>query len=221
VIQQTIQGGVKQLAAGDIHNHPGSGRALTRAERIDLNRQVDELENQSGDSRREIWLELHRLIGVNSIDEMCIEHLAAASALLELRLQNATLRKELAAISAPAVGAIAANDAFVTERRQLMSDLRKLRQERNALRDQLDDVSARLGTLQTESERQARMLNNAYELDARHKAEQARLKTKLRWWRGSFVLLLVMAVGAGYSLPLFTKDGPPAVSSQARAAARR
>lgn len=85
-----------QLAGGDIVNHNYTqGRLLTKAERVELHRLVQRLENDFGEPGWQTWKFLHRTIGVENIEVMCLDHLGPAETILNLLLERARLRADL------------------------------------------------------------------------------------------------------------------------------
>lgn len=85
-----------QMAGGDIINNLHTqGRLLTKAERIELHRLVQRLESEFGEPGWQTWKFLHRTIGVENIETMCLAHRDQAETILNLLLARATLQEEL------------------------------------------------------------------------------------------------------------------------------
>ncbi len=70
-------------------------RTLTPAERAELNSKVKQLA-EFGKSGRDIWLFIHRAIGVSGVAEMRIGQRDSALAILDLMLEKAEIEKKLA-----------------------------------------------------------------------------------------------------------------------------
>ncbi len=89
---QAIHGGAGQVIQAETFIQNSHGRPLMPHERIDLNRAVKRIEDQGGDPTWKTWQFLHQAIEVKNIEDMRIDHLGAALALLALLLQVATLK---------------------------------------------------------------------------------------------------------------------------------
>lgn len=93
-MNQRFDGPVEQVAAGDIHNYPPApSRPLTKGERVALNALVRQIEAQGGEPGWQTWRFLHRVMGVEGVDAMRIEHRDAATELLNLRLRCSSLEQ--------------------------------------------------------------------------------------------------------------------------------
>ncbi|WP_175841672.1 hypothetical protein [Burkholderia arboris] len=78
----------------DVVNHNyGQGRLLTRTERVDLNKLVRQLEIEFGAPGWQTWKFLHRTIGVENIETMCLVHRDPAETILGLLLDRAKLQQ--------------------------------------------------------------------------------------------------------------------------------
>lgn len=97
-MNQRFVGPVDQVAAGDIHNYSPAGRALTKSERVALNSLVRQIEESHGEPGWKTWRFLHRVIGVDGVDAMRIEHRDAAMELLNLQLRCSSLEAALKAV---------------------------------------------------------------------------------------------------------------------------
>lgn len=95
-IRQEFTGPVGDVAGRDIVNHNYTqGRLLTKAERVELHKLVQRLENDFGEPGWQTWKFLHRTIGVENIEVMCLAHRDQAEAILNLLLERARLQTEL------------------------------------------------------------------------------------------------------------------------------
>lgn len=65
------------------------GRALTYQERVELNKQVKQLEQDYGIPSWETWRFLHKTIGVQNVGDMRLGHRDSAHAIVELMLDLA------------------------------------------------------------------------------------------------------------------------------------
>lgn len=95
-MKQDFQGLITgDIAGRDVINqiHHDTGRPLTRQERIELNDKVKVLFSDYGEHGADTWRFLHRTIGVESVDAMCIVHRDSAHAILDLLLDRAKLRR--------------------------------------------------------------------------------------------------------------------------------
>lgn len=82
-----FSGHIDRLHVGDIY-HSG-GRVLTKIERNELNAKVRKLENDYGVPGWQPWKFLHRIFGVDSVEDMKLGQRDAVSAILDLLLDNA------------------------------------------------------------------------------------------------------------------------------------
>lgn len=96
-VKQEFSGSVGDVAGRDIINHLHTqGRLLTKPERIALHKLVQRLESEFGEPGWQTWKFLHRTIGVENIDVMCLGHRDQAETILELLLERASLQDALA-----------------------------------------------------------------------------------------------------------------------------
>lgn len=86
-----------QLANGNINNHihHDQGRPLTGKERVEINNKVKILHEKYGEHGGRTWTFLHKTIGVESVDAMCLGHRDAAHAIVDLLLERAELAHQL------------------------------------------------------------------------------------------------------------------------------
>ncbi|WP_297572625.1 hypothetical protein [uncultured Deefgea sp.] len=82
-----FSGHIDRLHVGDTY-HSG-GRALTKIERNELNAKVRKLENDYGVPGWQPWKFLHRIFGVDSVEDMKLGQRDAVTAILDLLLDNA------------------------------------------------------------------------------------------------------------------------------------
>lgn len=96
-VNQEFQGPIEGGVAGRdiINNHHTNGRLLTKVERVELHRLVQQLENEFGEPGWQTWKFLHRTIGVENIEVMCLGHRDQAETILQLLLKRATLQEEV------------------------------------------------------------------------------------------------------------------------------
>ncbi|ARU23646.1 hypothetical protein RSSE_c3263 [Ralstonia solanacearum] len=93
-VKQEFSGPVGDVAGRDIINHNYShGRPLTKAERSELNKLVQQLETEHGELGWQTWKFLHRTIGVENIETMCLDHRDQAETILGLLLDRAKAQK--------------------------------------------------------------------------------------------------------------------------------
>lgn len=107
--KQTLEGDVGQAIQADVvHNAPvisngnivinhAHRRPLTRDERRTLNNLVKQLDEEFGESGRQTWTAIHRILGTDNIEVMHLEQFRPAEAILQLLIENATLRARLRA----------------------------------------------------------------------------------------------------------------------------
>ncbi|QOK96793.1 hypothetical protein HF909_10345 [Ralstonia pseudosolanacearum] len=93
-VKQEFSGPVGDVAGRDIiNNNYSHGRPLTKAERSELNKLVQQLENEYGELGWQTWKFLHRTIGVENIETMCLDHRSQAETILGLLLDRAKAEK--------------------------------------------------------------------------------------------------------------------------------
>ncbi|MCW3700389.1 hypothetical protein [Burkholderia cenocepacia] len=92
--KQEFLGPVGDVAGRDVVNHNyGQGRLLTKVERADLNKLVRQLEIEFGTPGWQTWKFLHRTIGVENVETMCLVHRDPAETILGLLLELAKLQQ--------------------------------------------------------------------------------------------------------------------------------
>ncbi|ALS60686.1 hypothetical protein [Pandoraea norimbergensis] len=127
---QEFHGQVGEVAGRDIVNHHHSkGRPLTKDERRSLNNYVKQLEDEYGESGKQTWTSIHRILGNDNIEEMSIEQIKPTEAILQLLLSNAQLKRQAAS---------AGNDPDLTVKLRLLADqLSSVIAERDKIKTQL------------------------------------------------------------------------------------
>jgi len=94
--KQSFSGDVDQVAGRDVVNQHihGMGRFLTKKERNFLNGKIQKLEAKFNLPGWQTWEFLHKNIGINSINDMKIEHRDPANAIVDLLIENSCLKAE-------------------------------------------------------------------------------------------------------------------------------
>ncbi|KWD09666.1 hypothetical protein WM34_29500 [Burkholderia ubonensis] len=94
----TIGSVVGDVAGRDIVNvHAIRARPLTKEERRTLNGYVRKLDSDFGQSGKQTWSSIHKILGVNSIEDIHVEQYSPAEAILLQLLEIAELRTSLGA----------------------------------------------------------------------------------------------------------------------------
>ena len=88
-VHQLYRGSVENVAGRDVVIHENGGRLLTRSESAELHLLVKRLDEEFGQDGRATWLNVHKIIGVNSVKEMRLELYEPARAVLTLMLEKA------------------------------------------------------------------------------------------------------------------------------------
>ncbi|WP_155637371.1 hypothetical protein [Burkholderia cepacia] len=105
--KQEFLGPVGDVAGRDVVNHNyGQGRLLTKVERADLNKLVRQLEIEFGRPGWQTWKFLHRTIGVETVETMCLIHRDPAETILGLLLELAKLQQSNAGQKPPATNLV-------------------------------------------------------------------------------------------------------------------
>lgn len=143
-MNQRFTGPVEQVAAGDIHNYASAGRALTKGERAALNALARQIESEGGDPAWKTWRFLHRVIGVDGVDAMRIEHRDAATELFSLLLRCAQLENAMKA------DALDEKPAVDQSSEMLAGELRRARRMLNQLVRKQEEEKRRYDVLQDE-----------------------------------------------------------------------
>ena len=94
-VHQLYRGSVDNVAGRDVVIHENGGRLLTRSESAELHLLVKRLDEEFGQDGRATWLNVHKIIGVNSVKEMRLELYEPARAVLTLMLEKAMLSRQL------------------------------------------------------------------------------------------------------------------------------
>lgn len=196
-MNQRFVGPVEQVAAGDIHNYPATGRALTKGERIALNAQVRQLEECHGEAGWRTWRFLHRVIGVDNLDAMRIEHRDVAEELLGLLLKCAQLQAAVCAIEAS--GAPAGDEShekLAVELKQMRRALGQAERQLVLERRRSDLVLDELTGLKVAADRSALKLSRAIDELSAAKRELQHLTRRKNRFRGAALLFCALFVGA-------------------------
>ncbi|VVD97667.1 hypothetical protein PCO31110_01973 [Pandoraea communis] len=148
---QEFHGQVGEVAGRDIVNHHhAKGRPLTKDERRSLNNYVKQLEDEYGESGKQTWTSIHRILGNDNIEEMSIEQLKPTEAILQLLLSNAQLKRQAAS---------AGNDPDLTTKLRLLADqLSSAIAERDDLKTKLVQYHQAYTSLEKRFKSQARDL---------------------------------------------------------------
>lgn len=184
-MNQRFEGSVDQVAAGDIHNHANPfGRPLTKAERVELNDLVKILDDEYGYPGWGTWQYLHKTIGFEGIDAMCIGHRDAAIELLNLRIRCERL--ERATPEAPEQ-----NFQLVQKGNELAElndtlkrsrlDLSRLHTRYTAEKKRADDAEANLTKALAEIKSNRGMLSKAHDQIGMLKADVIRFRKRSNW----------------------------------------
>lgn len=95
----TIGSVAGDIAGRDIVNvHAIRARPLTKEERRTLNGYVRKLDSDFGQSGKQTWSSIHKILGVNSIEEMHVEQYSPAEAILLQLLEIAELRTSIGVV---------------------------------------------------------------------------------------------------------------------------
>lgn len=181
-MNQRFEGSVDQVAAGDIHNHANPfGRLLTKAERVELNDLVKILDDEYGYPGWGTWQYLHKTIGFEGVDAMCIGHRDAAIELLHWQIRCEQLQRSLP--EAPEQGfelAQKGNElAELTETlKKTKLDLSRLIKRYTAEKKRADDAEVSLANITTEVRNNRLMLSRAHDQIAQLKADVTRFRKR-------------------------------------------
>jgi hypothetical protein len=94
-VHQLYRGSVENAAGRDVVIHENGGRLLTRGESAELHKLVQRLADEFGQDGRATWLNIHKIIGVDSVKEMRLEQYQPTRAVLTLMLEKAMLSRQL------------------------------------------------------------------------------------------------------------------------------
>lgn len=199
-MNQRFEGSVDQVAAGDIHNHVTPfGRLLTKAERVELNDLVKILDEEYGYPGWGTWQYLHKTIGFEGIDAMCIGHRDAAIELLHLQIRCEHLQRSLPEV--PEQGfelAQKGNElAELTEKlKKTKLDLSRLIKRYTAEKKRADDAEVSLSNITAELKNNRLMLSRAHDQISQLKADVMRFRKRSNRL-GATVGLVVIVIAAG------------------------
>jgi len=97
-VEQSFSGPINGDVAGrDVVNQiiTDNVRLLTRQERIELNNKVNYLADTFAEDARSTWRYLHKVMGVESVEEFRLDHRDALTAIVDLLTERARLTTEL------------------------------------------------------------------------------------------------------------------------------
>lgn len=199
-----VHGPVGVVTAGDVHNHVNPfGRALTKAERVELNDLVKILDDEYGYPGWETWQYLHKTIGFEGIDAMCIGHRDAAIELLKLRihcseLQRATPDVPKASFELAQKGNELAelNDTL----KQTRLDLSRLHTRYTAEKKRADEADANLTKALAEIKSNRGMLAKAHDQIGMLKADVMRFRKRSNRLVATIAVSVVIAAACLFAL---------------------
>lgn len=125
-----------------------AGRLLTTQERIELNNKVKLLNEDFGEPGWKTWRFLHRTIGVENVEAMCIGHRDSAHAIIDLLLERGNLLKKLPEASGSSATNIIDTTFLVTINSELTSYVKELKGSVVRLKKNLDAQTVRTEELQ-------------------------------------------------------------------------
>ena len=200
-MNQRFDGPVEQVAAGDIHNHVNPlGRLLTKGERIELNTLVQRLEDDFGEPRWKTWRFLHRTIGVDNIDAICIGHRDSAQELLNLLMRCGELQKSVDA--QPILNLDSKADSLTTELESTEAALKKSKQELSRLSRRIiseekraQEANSELVAARGEIQRQELLLTKSHDQLAQLKLIAAEAHKRINRLKAISMLLAITVVG--------------------------
>lgn len=195
-----VHGPVGVVTAGDIHNHVNPfGRPLTKAERVELNDLVKILDDEYGYPGWETWQYLHKTIGFEGIDAMCIGHRDAAIELLNLQIRCEKL--ERAVSEAPTASfELEQKGNELTELNDTLKrtrlDLSRLQTRYTAEKKRADDAESSLATQVGELRSARAMLGKAHDQIGLLKSEVDRYRKKSNRISATVVVTWIAMAGA-------------------------
>lgn len=180
-------------------NHD-SGRLLTTHERIELNNKVKLLNEDHGEPGWKTWRFLHRTIGVESIEAMCIGHRDSAHAIIDLLLERGDLLKKLPEASGSSSKNVIDTTFLATKNAELTTNTKELKVSVTRLQKNLDAQTGRTEELQKALEQtQAALVKSERMLKlsmARSQQANEMVRTlQARKWRN-----LMLACGVFFAL---------------------
>lgn len=194
-----VHGPVGVVTAGDIHNHVTPyGRLLTKAERVELNDLVKILDEEYGYPGWGTWQFLHKTIGFEGIDTMCIGHRDAAIELLHLQIRVEQLQR--AVPDAPQEFELAQKGnelAELTEKyKRTKLDLSRLIKRSTAEKKRADEAESSLAAHVVELKNARTMLGKAHDQIGLLKSEVDRYRKKSNRISATVVVTWIVMAGA-------------------------
>lgn len=92
MIQQKFKSNVGQAIQAEQliqHINVGSSRLLSPTERRVLNFEVREIVKGTGMHAAGVWMQMHRSVGVDSVEQICVEHLPTLNVVLDILREDA------------------------------------------------------------------------------------------------------------------------------------
>lgn len=95
-VEVAIDGTNNKVAGRDFYNvNQYTSRPLTKDERVELNRKVQAMAELMKEPAWEVWRLVHRVVGVDSIDQMHLEHLGPIEVVFDLHEKVKDLEQKL------------------------------------------------------------------------------------------------------------------------------
>lgn len=169
-----------------------SGRLLTTQERIELNNKVKLLSEDHGEPGWKTWRFLHRTIGVDSVEAMCIGHRDSAHAIIDLLLERGNLLKKLPETAENSNTNIVDTTFLVTKNAELTSKVKELKGSVVRLSKGLDAQSGRTEELKKALEKTTAALAKSesmlgVSMARSRQADEAVLALQARRWRNLMI----------------------------------
>lgn len=185
--------------AGDIiiNNNAEVERKVLDAERARLREYVAELEEELGVPGYKIWRGIHLLTGVDTIKDMPAKYFPAMKVYLELSIENAKLRRKLAALPASTPVQVVQPVATTANPVKEISDLAKYGITTTREIEQLRNMNASLSDKVTHSSRAQR-----------------------KWQRSTLMLAMLVGLFAGGWYTLAVRQKPIMFHASACSSAR-
>jgi len=164
---------------------PSGGRVLNKRERIELNDAVKSLEQQDGEPGWRKWRFIHQVLCVSSVDEIRVEQLDGARALLQLMSERSELARQLAEQALVDVGNVDLSESRLIH--ALRGRVAQLETQLQAAHDQ----AGRLTALQQKLLANADACPGCMTLEQRRR-NWARIATAVGMLAGVLVMALVL-----------------------------
>ena len=143
--------------------HHDHGRLLTSVERIELNDLVKQLE-EFGEPGWKTWRFLHRTIGVENIEAMCLDHRDNARAILDLLLERAELKQQLSLSATTSQEGAASQATLLLQNSDLSGKLKEALKSLKLYEARQAEAKAVIQRLMTDRETTAENLHKAKRL---------------------------------------------------------